>query len=125
MITLLKTSTLSFTQQASAGYYVGGEWVDPPNSPAISVEGSLQPYKSKGSLRQSILPEGKSSGDARIFYTSAVLKTATQFGDTEADETTIDGNRYYVWLEQDWSLYGLTSDHHTYVLIREDQQATL
>lgn len=125
MISLLKTSTLTFVQQASAGYYVGGEWIAPPNSPDILSEGSLQPFKGRGSLKQVILPEGKSSSDARTWYTTSVLKTSTQFSDTEADKTTVDGNRYYVWTEQDWSVYGLCTDHHVYVLVREDQQATL
>jgi hypothetical protein len=70
---------------------------------------------------QLILPEGKTTSDARIIRTTTSLKTSDQFGKELADTTVIDGNKYYAMAVEDWNLHGLSADHFKILFIREDQ----
>lgn len=120
MISLLTHSTLTFDRDGGDGEYnESGEWV-PATPTQFTAQGNLQPFRQ--GKEQTILPEGKTAGDAFIFYTKTQLKTTSQFTDTLADETVIDGLAYYVLAVEDWSKQGtLLPQHYKCILLRKDQ----
>ena len=120
-LTLMQKSTLTIKRDDGGGFWDDkGRWTVDPTPPAdLIIKCSIQPFK-MGS-NQFILPEGKTTTDARIIRTTTSLKTSDQFGDELADTTTIDGNTYYAMAVEDWNLHGLSTDHFTVLFIREDQ----
>lgn len=119
-ISLLQKSTLTFTRDGGDGYWnEDGQWVE---AAPITVQaiGNLQPFRQ--GKEQIILPEGKKSDDAFIFYTKTLLQTASQFTKELADTTVIDSRDYYVLSAEDWSKQpGLIPIHWKTILMREDQ----
>lgn len=120
MISLLQTHSITFSRPSS-GYYVDGEWVDGAIT-TIPSTGSLQPYKQgKVSL---IPPEGLRTTDLRLYYTKTLLRTADEFQDITADYCVIGGRQFQVFDFEDWSGYGLETDHYKYLLVAADQRTT-
>jgi len=113
---LLSTHTLTFTRKAAAALGDDGRLTDGTTS-SFCATGSLQPLKG---IQQNILPQGKTSADARRFYTKTEVKTADQFNRTPADETVIGGRTYEVFTVEDWSGYGTDEDHYKCILLRKD-----
>lgn len=123
MISLLKTSALTF-QRATNGYYnQSGNWVDSDTTDPIVTEGSLQPYQ-RGT-HSIVLPEGITEYDSLTYYTTVQLKSASQFTEEEADFTTIDGFKYIVFDVKNWSRFGLTTDNFECLLVRKDLDTAL
>lgn len=121
MISLLASEKLTITRYDNTGYYdESGNWVD-SSSTEFEIDCSVQPFRSSDS--QIILPEGKSAKDARIIYTETKLKTVLYRGSKEkADETLIDNLEFEIFFVEDWSRYGLCSDHYKVIAILKDQQ---
>lgn len=119
MLFLLTFSTLTFSRFAEGEWGEDGRWTDGIET-NFDAQGNLQPFKA--GKQQFILPEGKTADDAYMFYTKTQLQTASQFTDTTADTTTIDGQEYYVQAVEDWSKQGmLVAQHYKTLLIRKDQ----
>ena len=126
-ISLLKTSSLTFTRDNADGY-IGLEGLPIPSTTTelTEVQGSLQPFRTGNNILkngdyQILTQAGYSSDDARIFYTKTRLQTTNQHLKRKADLTTIDGLTYFVFSVKDWSSYGLFTDHYECILAREDQ----
>ena len=117
MISLLKTSSITFSRdKGDGGYDSSGKWTD-STVRKIKTKGSLQPFgKGKG---QVILPEGITQNDAKTYYTKKELKTSSQFTETKADTCCIGGLEYEVFFVEDWN-FGLSVDHFECTLIRKD-----
>ena len=118
MISLLQTSSLNFERDGGSGYYnTAGDWVE-GSTTTVETKGSLQPFKQGDN--QTILPEGITANDTRIYYTVTQLKTGSQYIKQDADYTVIDGLEYEVFAVEDWSRYGLSVDHYKCILVRRD-----
>jgi hypothetical protein len=120
VISLLNKSTLTFQRDGGDGYWdEHGEWI--PSTPVVyQARGNLQPFQE--GKEQTILPEGKTSNDAFLFYTKTQINTASQFTKELADTTVVDGLTYYALAVEDWSKQpGLLPTHWKIVLLRNDQ----
>lgn len=122
MLSLFKTSTITITRDDGGGFWDDkGRWVNDPTPPApFDIQCSIQPFRLSDT--QTILPEGKEAGDALIVYTTTSLKTVQQISTKEtADTTVIDGLSYEAFNVENWSRYGLSTDHFKVIFIRDDQ----
>lgn len=119
MLFLMQFSSLTFPRDSGDGYWDShGEWVE-GTPETIEATGNLQPFRQ--GKEQTILPDGRTSDDAYIFYTDTRLQTASQFTDTVADETIIDDLEYYVMSVEDWHKQGtLLPQHYKCILVRKD-----
>lgn len=116
---LMQKSTLTISRDGGAGFWNDkGRWVSDPTAD-FTILCSIQPFKIGGN--QLILPEGKTSSDARIIRTTTSLKTSDQFSKELADTTIISGVTYYAMAVEDWNLHGLSTDHFKVLFIRDDQ----
>ena len=118
MISLLARTKLVFYSEAEGYYNDAGEWVGGDLS-TTSLKGSLQSFRRN--TKQLLLPDGISSSDARVFFTTTKLKSSDEFGDTQADYTVINGREFYVKEVEDNTGYGLMADHYKCLLIRRDK----
>jgi len=118
---LLQKFTLTINGDDGGGFWNDkGRWVEDPTPPAaLVIKCSIQPFKM--GANQMILPEGKTTSDAKIVLTTTLLKTSDQFGKTLADTTVINGLRYYAKAVEDWTGHGLRTDHFKILFIRDDQ----
>ena len=116
MFYLLETHTLTFDYYTS-GYDNDGRWVEIVADNIVAL-GSLQPYRD--GEKASILPEGVTVNDARIFYTKVPLGTDNVNTKTAAYSTKIGDNTFEVFMVEDWTGFGLAADHYKITLIRRD-----
>lgn len=100
-------------------YLKDGVFVESSVEEEIPVKGSLQPYRE--GAKKSRLPEGVSVKDAYLFYTKTKLVASDEILKTDADETIIDGVRYEIYEDSNWSRYGLKTDHYAYLLLRKNK----
>ena len=126
---IIETSELSFLRDDpdNKGYFseTTGQWVEADDLQPFKAKGSLQPFRSGNSLLkqgtvQRITEQGYFSEDSRVFYTSTLLKTVSQFSGTKPDETTIDAHTYFVFSVKDWTTLGSTMGHYECLLVRND-----
>lgn len=114
---LLKAKTLTFTRFQEGNYDDDGDWFDGPET-QFDVQGSLQPFQG---VSRSVLPEGVSSVDARVFYTKDEILTTNQLTNTQAYEVSVDGFTFVVNNSGPWIDSGLSLNHYAVVLIRKDK----
>ena len=122
---LLNTHCLTFTRDVGGGFYGDdGRWVDDTSDDGtFSANGSLQPFNPF--KLQLVIPEGVTQNDTRIFYTTCVLKTTSQFTQTIADTTIIDDLTFEVFSVRPWTGLLSSVNHYAAVLIRQDQLTEL
>tara|TARA_R110000850_G_scaffold18853_7_gene57846 strand:- start:1357 stop:1731 length:375 start_codon:yes stop_codon:yes gene_type:complete len=102
----------------------GGQELDANGTVTLSLpqniytEGSLQGYRE--GAEQSVLPAGIQVSDARLYYTSTLLKTADDEEQTSADITEIDGTTFKVFAVGDWKSTTILKRvaHYRIILIR-------
>lgn len=120
---LLKDNVLVFTRYGGQELDDSGRLTDslPSEFPAA---GSLQTYRE--GAEQDVLPEGKSSKDAKMFYTGTLLRTSNQDKGTPADETTWNGYVYEVFDAGDNATTTILKGvaHYRAILIKKTEGAT-
>lgn len=114
---LLKAKTLTFKSFAEGYFDEDGLYFDGYET-EFDAQGSLQP--ANGATR-SVLPEGVSTEDVRVFFTRDSILTANQLDNTQAYETDIGGFTYVVTNSGPWVDSGLSIDHYEVILIRKDK----
>lgn len=116
MSRLMKTHSLVFIRPAQ-GYFSKGKWVAGGVDVEIPAIGSLQPFK-KG-WDSIVLPEGTRTEDAKTFLSLVKLQPANDHTKpvTRSDYTIIDGKRFEIWSFEDWTGFGLRTDHYEYTLV--------
>jgi hypothetical protein len=119
-LSLMQKSTLTIGRDDGGGFWdAQGRWTVDPTTASFTIKCSIQPFQM--GTNQLILPEGKTTSDARLIRTTTFLKTSDQFGEELADTTTIDGNTYYAKAVEDWNLHGLSTDHFKVLFVRKDK----
>lgn len=117
-MSLFKKSKLTFIHY--------GEEVDDdygrPITPVIGdteISGSLQSMDAAEKTR--VLPEGKRTSKAYIFFTKSKVALMGAVGSIPADKTIIDGREYEVWEGSDWTKVSSLLKHNEYVLVSTEQ----
>ena len=116
-MSLLRAKTVTFTSFAEGYYDDDGLYFD-GNEASFDVKGSLQPFEG---MSRSILPEGVSTEDVRVFYTKDEILTANQLDNTQAYEADIGGFTFVVTMASPWIDSGVSLNHHRVILIRKDK----
>lgn len=119
MISLLNTSTLTFSRPSSGDSYDDDGNAVEVTSNTFTAKGSLQPVNG-GKLR-SVLPEGVTASSGFVFYTKTLIRTVDQFTKLDSDTACINGRTFISFSTGDWSNFSLVPTHYKIVLIREDQ----
>jgi hypothetical protein len=121
LLKLLKTSTLTITRDNGGGFWDDkGRWTEDATPIDFDILCSIQPFK-LGDI-QKVLPEGITTNDAVIVRTKTSLKTSEQIGVKEkADTTNLDGFTYEAFFSENWSRFGLSTDHYKVTFLRKDQ----
>lgn len=119
-VKLLETHTLTFYRQGSTD--IDDYWGDTvPATPLPDVVGSLQPIRA--GLRVNIVPNGYDTDSGFFWYTTydhvGYLEGSLQL----PDYTVIDGRKYEVHNIEDWSGFGLNTDHNKYILVAKGMNA--
>lgn len=115
---LISQISLTFNRYGEQEIDENGD-ISKPTPTTVSATGSLQPLRFGD--RQLLSQQGKSSNDARIFYTKTALKNADPYLQTPADETVINGVVYQVFDAGDWTTNTSTLAHYKVILIRKEQ----
>ena len=119
MSLLLNQLSLTVTRPAEPGYWENGEWVEPPDT-SVPIRCSIQPYQ-LNSEDLLILPAGMSSKDSLVVFTKTQIKTVSQYTQTEADTTVIDGLTYVAFKVKNWARHtSLRTAHYEVTFVRED-----
>lgn len=86
----------------------------------FSVVGNWQPVPNvqKGEVAK-ILPSGVIIDDVLVFFTKHELRPDNEKSGITGDEVELDGWRYKVHQERNWSVQPLTVRHREYLLIRK------
>lgn len=116
---LLRTSTLTINRFGEGYWDVDGNWVDGGIEPPFDIQCNIQPFKD--GKERSILPEGTTADDAVTVYSKTKLNITDQLTDTKGDYFTLDGFTYKVYRVENWSRYGLKTDHYKHTAVRKDQ----
>lgn len=122
MFDLLATHTVPlFRRSLEEGYLNNNhEWVESIFQDPVDLTCNIQPLSSGKS--KVILPDGVRTDDVIILRTLTQLTIADHWETEEGDEVEYKGLRYEIFKEEDWSSYGLMSDHYKYLLKRKDQR---
>lgn len=97
-----------------------GNWITPEAEvETFTVKGNRQPFRN--GLTQVILPEGVESNDAFLFYSHTQLLPADELTEQVADIMLINGIEHECFRMEDWTGYGLKTDHYKHVFIRADK----
>lgn len=116
-MSLMQRVTLSFTRYGGQTINEYGGLVD-SELETIYATGSLQPFRI--SEQTTVLPQGKKTSDARMFYTTTELKAADEYTNTKADEVTIQGKVFEVFDMSDFATVGSPLNHYEVVLVRKE-----
>ena len=118
---LIKTTTLDFIRAGTdGGYFQGGVFIEPSDTPPIKALGSLQPLRKLSEGDRKIIEErGYLSDNSFVFYTETSLVGVDEFLKTVPDKTTIRGQEYEVSLIKPWIGFDSELDHYSAVLSRK------
>lgn len=116
-----KTALTIYRKLPSSGYLDDdGNWIDNTADEVVPIVCSLQPFRNGD--QQLDLPDGIRSEDAYFIYTKTEILSADDRQPTQkADETEIKGVRYECFRVEDWTHYGLSTDHYKCVFIKKDK----
>jgi hypothetical protein len=124
-IRLLNTSSLDVARKVATDeddqWDDQGNYIPPQDNIVVPIKCSIQPYKD-GMFRVP-LPEGIMANDARIIYTKTEILTANEYTGQVADEITINSMPYQCHYVEDWSQYGLRTDHYKCVFVKKDRNS--
>lgn len=86
----------------------------------FAIVGNWQPVPNvqKGEVAK-VLPSGVTIDDVVVFFTKFELKPDNEKSGITGDEVELDGWRYKVHQERNWSVQPLTIRHREYLLIRK------
>lgn len=110
---LLKTHTLTFSIPSESTLDLDGVWTEGVSTEQI-VKGSLQAFRrGKTTL---ILPDKLKTSDSRLFYTATEIEVIAN-----PPTTVINGKTFVLYDHEPNIGFGLKTDHHTYLLIKQDK----
>lgn len=115
---LMDSISLTFTRYAEQ-QIVNYRVVHASEPDTVDAMGSLEPYEQDTDT--AILPEGRNSTTAYLFFTDVELRYADKQLQTKADTTVVKGKTYEVFPYEDWSLNSSTLKYQTYLLIEEEE----
>ncbi len=115
-----KTSLNIYRKAPSSGYLDdNGNWINSVSETTVPIRCSLQPFRNGD--QQLDLPDGIRSEDAYFVYTKTEILSGDDRTKQQADETEIKGVRYECFRVEDWTHYGLSTDHYKGVFIKKDK----
>lgn len=121
MFDLLKTHTVHLIKKSTEGGYLNNnhEWVTADEVTSVDLHCNIQPFNTAKS--KIILPDGVRTDDIIVLRTRTQLTIADHYKEEEGSLIEYKGIRYEIFMEKDWSSYGLASDHFEYLFKRQDE----
>lgn len=118
----MRTHIVPLYCRSEEGGYLNNnhEWVEASWQDPVDLECNIQPYKEGKS--KVILPDGVRAKDLIVLRSFTPIQIADHIDTEEGSEIEYKGNRYEVFAEEDFSSYGLLSDHFKYILKRKDEE---
>lgn len=108
--------TLTIQRKASS-YIDDNENLVIPDADPFDIKCDIQPLNVR-MTKQVEAPNGYTLSSARYVSTMAVLNTLDDETATAADETVINGRKYYVWTSDNWNDGPLSTDRfNDYILV--------
>ncbi|QHZ59734.1 head protein [Alteromonas phage vB_AmeM_PT11-V22] len=122
MIDLMRTHSIPLYRRSEEEGYLNneGEWVQAQFKDAEILECNVQPLRD--GKTKVILPDGVRTDHVIVIRSFTRITVADMLDDTEGDEVEYQGKRFEAFKEEDFSEYGLMSDHYKYLFKRKDQQ---
>ena len=122
MIDLMKTQEVPLYKRSSSGGYLNqdNEWIDSSFEEPVTLKCNIQPLRE--GKNKVILPDGVRTDAVIILRSFTPLKISDQYTGEEGDEIEYKSIRYEIFKEEDFSDYGLMTDHYKYLLKRKDRQ---
>lgn len=119
MIDLMRTHKVPLYKRSSGGgLNENNEWVESSFSPAEDLYCNIQPLQQGKS--KVILPDGVRADSVIVLRSFTSINVTDHLTGEEGDEVEYKGDRYEVFKEEDYSAYGLPTDHYKYLLKRKD-----
>jgi hypothetical protein len=118
---LLSTHNLQVLRKVTGTGYIDQEtrlWVSGTYDETINLTCGLQPLSGKN---RKLLPEGVSATDSKLVFSREALRTAEEHLEQESDVVIVAGINYEVISVEDWTGYGLKSDHYKSIITRKDR----
>lgn len=121
MFDLMRTQTVLHYKRSEEGGYLSHnhEWVQASFQEPVELQCNVQPLRVGKS--KVILPDGVRADSVQVLRSFTPLKVADHITEEEGDEVEYKGFRYEVFKEEDFSDYGLMTDHYKYLIKRKDQ----
>lgn len=114
-MSLFKKSSLTFTRYGKEEDDDYGRPKPTIISPSINTKGSLQPLPFGEKTK--VLPEGKKTRDAYVYYTKTKLNMLDVAQSIPSDTTVIDGRVFEVFDYGDWAKVASRLVHNQYLLV--------
>lgn len=120
MIDLLETQTAQLYRVSEGSGYLNdnNEWVEEGFEQPEDLICNIQPLTQ--GKKKVILPDGIRADHVQELRCRTKLTVADQYLKTTGDEVFYKGYRYEIFKEEDYSDYGLMSDHFKYLIVRKD-----
>lgn len=118
---LLSTHKIDVTRRVANTGYIDPDtrkWVEGASEKTFSITCSLQPISGKN---RRMMPEGVSTTHSKLVFSKEPLLTADEHLDQESDTVNLGGIMYEVISVEDWTGYGLVTDHHKSIITRKDK----
>lgn len=101
------------------GYFADGEFHEPPPVEIKDVRCNVQPYIM--AQKRVPLPEGFRIEDCIVIRSPDFqIRTTDMYSKTNADIIVFKGIEYEAYQQQDWSHFGLYTDHYLVLAVRRD-----
>lgn len=118
-VKLLSTHTITFYRYTPPQLTWGGVYEGGSTDPLPDIKGSLQPLS--GGYRVNIIPDGYDTDSGYFWYTTYDHYVYKEGSQQLPDYCVINGRQYEVHNFEDWSSFGLKTDHNKYILIARTQ----
>lgn len=108
-----------FNYTAGDGYINDdNEWVQADPEIESTLTCNIQPVRQGKDVQR--LPDGIRADNAIVVRCTTQLHTTDHFDDQRATEIIYKNKRFVCDSEEDYSAYGLMTDHYKYIFIRKD-----
>lgn len=117
---LLTTHKVILHKRSSSDGYLNdnNEWVEASVSDTVEIYCNVQP-DSRGRYKN-ILPDGVRTDSTLIIRTKDNIKVTDHYTGEDGDDVEYKGIMYEPFYEEDFSSFGLMTDHNVYLVKRKD-----
>ena len=118
---LINRTTLEVLRKSPNTGYIDPNtrlWVEGAKDIDLTIKCSLQPVRGRSRL---LLPDGVRAVDSKLVLTKTELLISDDLTEQEADTVIVKDLPYKVINVEDWTGFGLTTDHYRCIIIREDK----